>query len=92
MTSVAAKRRAVMERIKSLEVALTRGREYLESGKHAHWSGFRPVNVRKRKGGAEVPPHEDWVRNVFLPRMERELISAEKSLERLSQERQSRAG
>jgi hypothetical protein len=78
-----AKRKAVLDRIESLEQAIGKAREYLESGKHADWSGFRPLFVRKRKDGKELPPHKDWVRNVFLPRMERALSRAEKILERL---------
>jgi hypothetical protein len=79
-----AKRKAVLDRIESLEKAIGRAREYLESGKHAHWSGFRPWFARKLKDGKELPPHKDWVKNVFLPRMEKALSRAEKTLERLS--------
>lgn len=78
-----AKRKAVLDRIESLEQDIGRAREYLESGKHADWSGFRPLFVRKLKDGKELPPHKDWVKNVFLPRMEKALNRAEKVLERL---------
>lgn len=78
-----AKRKAVLERIDSLEQAIARAREYLESGKHAHWSGFRPLFVPKFRDGKEVPPHKDWVKNVFLPRKQRALRYAEKIVERL---------
>ena len=78
-----AKRKVVLDRIESLEQAIDRAREYLESGKHAHWSGFRPLFVGKLKGGKELPPHKDWVKNVFLPRMEKALRRAEKIVERL---------
>ena len=78
-----AKRKAVLDRIESIEQAIAKAREYLESGKHAHWSGFRPVFVRKPKDGKELPPHKDWVKNVFLPRMEKALRRAEKVVERL---------
>jgi len=77
------KRKAVLERIHSIEQAIGRAKEYLESGKHAHWSGFRPLFVPKFKNGKELPPHKDWVKNVFLPRKERALRYAEKVLERL---------
>ena len=79
-----AKTKAVADRIESLEQAIRRAREYLESGKHADWHGFRPLFDRKLKDGKERPPHKDWVKNVFLPRMEKALSRAERILERLS--------
>jgi uncharacterized protein YqcC (DUF446 family) len=78
-----AKRKAVVDRIDSLEQAIRKAREYLESGKHANWRGFRPLFDRKLRDGKELPPHKDWVKNVFLPRMEKALSRAEKILERL---------
>ena len=78
-----AKIKAVLEHIESLEQAIGRAQEYLESGKHAHWSSFRPLFVRKLKDGKELPPHKDWVRNVFLPSQEKALKRAEKTLEQL---------
>ena len=78
-----AKIKAVRDRIKSFEQAISRAREYLESGKHAHWSGFRPLFVNKLKDGKELPPHKDWVKNVFLRNKEKALRSAEKTLELL---------
>ncbi len=78
-----AKRKAVLDRIGSLEKAIGKAREYLETGKHAHWSGFRPLFDRKFRNGNELPPHKDWVKNVFLPRKEKALRYAEKVLERL---------
>ena len=78
-----AKRKAVLDRIESLEQAIGRAREYLESGKHAHWRGFRSLFNPKLRDGKEMPPHKDGVKNVFLPHMEKELIRAEKILERL---------
>ena len=77
------KRKAVLDRIELLEEAIERAKEYLKSGKHAHWSGFRPWFVGKKKDGKELPPHRDWVKNVFLPRKEKALNRAEKILERL---------
>ena len=41
--------------------------------------------VRKARDGNELPPHKDWVRNVYLPRAEKELAQAEKVLERLEE-------
>jgi hypothetical protein len=78
-----AKRKAVLDRIAALERAIRKAREYLERGDHANWSGFRPLFDPKRRDGAELPPHKDWVRNVFLPRKEKALGRAEKILERL---------
>ena len=78
-----AKRKAVLERIESLEQAIGRAREYLESGQHAHWSGFRPLFVHKQNDGKELPPHKDWVKNVFLPNKEKALRRAEKTVEQL---------
>ena len=79
-----AKKKAILDRIKHLEDAITKGREYLESGDHADWHGFRPLFARKVQGGKTLPPHKDWVRNVFLPRRERALKNAYTKLERLS--------
>jgi hypothetical protein len=76
------KKKAILDRIKHLEDAITKGREYLESGKHAHWHGFRPLFVDKVRDGKTLPPHKDWVKNVFLPRQERALKKAQKALER----------
>ena len=78
-----AKRKSVLDRIRLLEQAIGRAREYLESGKHAHWIGFRPLFDRKLKDGKELPPHKDWVKNVFLPNKEKALNQAAKILERL---------
>ena len=78
-----AKRKAILDRIESLELAISKAREYLESGKHSNWRGFRPLFVSKFKNGKELPPHKDWVKNVFLPRNEKALRRAEKIVERL---------
>lgn len=86
MNKRGAKRKAVLGRIASIEQDLERAREYLESGKHAHWSGFRPLFVLKEKDGKDLPPHKDWVKNVFIPRLERTLASSEKALDRLTRE------
>lgn len=78
------KKKAILDRIKHLEDALVKGREYLESGKHAHWHGFRPLFVNKVKNDQMLPPHKDWVKNVFIPRHEKALKEAEKALEKLN--------
>ena len=77
------KRKVVLDRIASLEEALVRGREYLERGDHADWHGFRALFVPKRKDGKELPPDRDWVKKVFLPRVEKALSQSERALERL---------
>jgi hypothetical protein len=77
------KKKAVLDRIKHLEEAITKGREYLESGRHATWHGFRPLFDAKVRDGKVLPPHKDWVKNVFLPRRERALRQAQKALEEL---------
>jgi hypothetical protein len=74
------KKKAILDRIKHLEEAITKGREYLESGKHAHWHGFRPLFAAKVRDGKILPPHKDWVKNVFLPRRERALKQAKEAL------------
>lgn len=78
------KKKKILERIKHLEDAIVKGREYLESGKHAHWNGFRPWFVEKIRDGKVLPPHKDWIRNVFLPRNERALKRAQEILENLT--------
>ena len=77
------KKKAVLARIASFEEAIVRAREYLESGEHAHWHRFRSLFVSKERDGKELPPHKDWVKNVFLPRMEKALARSERALERL---------
>jgi hypothetical protein len=76
------KRKSVLERIDRLEDAINKGREYLESGAHADWTGFRALFTPKVKDGKLVPPHKDWVQNVFLPRQERALKKAYDILEK----------
>lgn len=78
------KKKAILDRIKTLEDAIVKGREYLESGEHANWHGFRPLFTPKVREGKELPPHKDWVKNVFLPGYERALIKAQKTLEKLT--------
>lgn len=77
------KKKDIRERIRSFEAAIRRANEYLESGKHADWAGFRPNFTDKKREGKSAPPHKDWVRNVYRPQMERALTRAEKLLERL---------
>ena len=77
------KRKAVLDRIKHLEEAITKGCEYLQTGEHAQWHGFRPLFANKVRHGKALPPHKDWVKNVFLPNRERALRMAQKVLEKL---------
>jgi hypothetical protein len=77
------KRKAVQERIRHIEEAIGKAREYLETGREAHWPGFHPLFVNKVKDGELCAPHKDWVRNVFIPRCERALRHAEKVLQRM---------
>ena len=79
------KRKAVLERIKHLKDDIAKGNEYLETGKHADWHGFRPLFVEKIKDGKIMPPHKDWVKNVFLPKSEKALKEAEDKLVILNQ-------
>jgi len=81
---MSSKRKAILDRIHHLEEALTKGREYLECGKHAHWHGFRPVFVDKCLDGELVAPHQDWVRKSFLPMTERALKRAWDQLEKVT--------
>jgi hypothetical protein len=78
------KKKAILDRIKNHEDAIAKGHEYLESGMHAHWHGFRPFFVPKVRDGKTLPPHKDWVKNVFIPTHEKALRKAEKILETLT--------
>ena len=78
------KRKTILERIKHLEDAIAKGREFLESGKHADWHGFHPLFVDKARDGKLLATHNDWIKNVFLLRHERSLTKAHKLLERVS--------
>ena len=76
------KKKAIQERIKSLEDALRKGEEFLETGAHGSWHGFRAFfNPKIEADGREAPPHRDWVKNVFIPRCERAIHKAERQLD-----------
>ena len=81
-----AKRKAVLDRIQSLEEAIRCAKEYLESGEHADWHRFRPLFDHKFEEGEKAPPHKDWVKNVFLRRSEKALTRTEKLLQRLDEQ------
>lgn len=74
-------RREILERIDLMEQHILKSRKYLESRKHAQWIGFRPLFAKKVKNGVELPPHKDWVKNVFLPSRQKELNRLEKLIE-----------
>jgi hypothetical protein len=77
-------KKIILVRIAHLEESIARCREYLQTGARADWRGFRPLFTAKMKDGKQLPPHPDWVRNWFLPRLETALNRAEKLLERVS--------
>jgi len=76
--------KAIIDRIKHLENDITIANEYLASGEHASWHGFSPFFTEKSKNGKLLPPHKDWVKNVFLPDREKALKVAEDKLEILN--------
>jgi len=78
------KKKAILDRIKHIEDAIIKGKEYLKNGNHADWHGFRPLFVDKVRDGNILPPHKDWIRNVFLPRNESELKKAQEQLDKLT--------
>ena len=79
-------RKLILDRIKYLEEGIAKGREYLQTGAHADWRGFKPLFYGKMKDDKKLPPHPDWVRNWFLPRSEKVLNRAEKLLEKYERE------
>jgi hypothetical protein len=56
-------RKKIIERIDRLNEAIDKARDYLVTGDHSNWRGFRPLfgDSRNRL------PHPDWIANVFLP-------------------------
>ncbi|MES9945197.1 MAG: hypothetical protein ABW080_09605 [Candidatus Thiodiazotropha sp.] len=82
MVKESLKKKSILERIKSLEYEILMARGYLETGDNGHWHGFRPWFRENVKAGKVLPPHKDWVKNVFLPSREKALIKAEKLLDR----------
>ena len=76
------KKEDILNRIKSIEDDLTKAQEFLDTGAHAHWHGFRALFKKKLIDGKVAPPHKDWVKNVFIPSRQRALVKAEKLLDR----------
>jgi hypothetical protein len=77
-------REAAVERIARFQEEIAKAQDYLANGKHADSRGFRPWFNTKVKDGRELPPHRDWVNNVFIRRKEQALWRAEKLLGRLT--------
>ena len=77
------KTKSILDRIKRIEEAIVKAHQYLETGAHVDWYGFRPLFYGKVKDGKTLPPHKDWVKNVFLLSKEKALRKAEKTLDKL---------
>jgi hypothetical protein len=80
---VTRKQKSIEARIRRLEASIKLANEYLETGEHADWHGFRPLFVDKYKDSKPCPPHKDWVKNVFIKRCYRGISSAKRALKRL---------
>ena len=76
------KKRNIADRVKLLEADIVKAREYLETDEHSSWHKFQPLFSQKLKDGKAMPPHKDWVKNVFIPNLEKALNEAEKLLDR----------
>lgn len=81
--NVTGKRKSIDARIGRIEAAIKLANEYLDTGAHADWQGFRPLFVGKFKDGKPCPPHHEWVKNVFLRGCRRQLADAKRALKRL---------
>ncbi|MEO0481506.1 MAG: hypothetical protein AAF196_18705 [Planctomycetota bacterium] len=90
MDSRSVKEGGVLARIGSIEADLAKAREYLASGRHADWHGFRALFEQKHREDRELPPYKDSARNVFVRRLESDLSKAERALERLAARRERR--
>lgn len=75
------KKKNIIERIQRHEEALVKAREYLETGAHSDWHGFRGFVTQKVKDGRVAPPHKDWIKNVFIPNCEKAIHWAERKLD-----------
>lgn len=75
------------KRISQFEDALRAAREYLDTGAHADWHGFRALFRVKRRDGKVCPPHPDWVKNVFMRGCQRQIERASKALRRIERRR-----
>ena len=77
------KRKSIEARVCQIEASIKLANDYLETGEHADWHGFRPLFMEKYQDGQPCPPHNDWVKNVFLRRCQRQLADAIRALKRL---------
>lgn len=84
MNDQGAKQKVILQRIEAAEDALARAKQYLETGAHEHWHGFRALFAPKQRSGIDLPPHPAWIRNVFVPRVEKVLDEAERALEQVN--------
>ncbi len=75
--------KAILDRIERIEDDISKAKEYLENGSSAHWHKFKPLFDEKIKDGEVLPPHKDWVKNVFLPGREKALRASEKLIEQI---------
>lgn len=80
------KEKPILDRIKHLEDAISKSREYLKTGAHAHWHGFQPLFFNKARDGEVLPPNKDWIRKAFLPSREKALKKAQDTLEKLTKQ------
>jgi len=76
------KKRDIAERVRQLEADMLKAHEYLKTSEHSSWHKFQPLFNQKLSDGKAIPPHKDWVRNVFIPNLEKALNEAEKQLNR----------
>ena len=84
---------SILKHQKRLERQIELAERYLATGKGAGAECLRPM-LNEDGMGDRCPPHPDWVRNVFIPRMRRGIQRCERSLriiERKQQERRKRA-
>jgi hypothetical protein len=83
--------KSILDRIKHLEDSILKAEEYLRDGSNSNYHGFQPLFRDKVKNGKVMPPHRDWVRNVFLPNCRRKVRKSLENLKRI-RERCSRLG
>ena len=84
-----AKKKTVIERIQSHKEALAKAQEYLETGAHSNWHGFRATFTPKLQNGQVIPPHKSWVANVFIPKYKKAIRDDERKLDRLDIKRRA---
>ena len=84
---------SVMGKIKWCEDQLKLAYRYLDTDEGSDLRIFRPLFTKKLDAsGNALPPHKDWVKNVFIRRREKAIVRLQKRLRRLEDvehERQS---